>query len=95
MLFKEVKFVSGDEIFSINGTPVQGMAHAEAIALFKEVKQGSIVVVVGRRQQQQQQQQQQSLSRKKSVNFAEEWSIYYTFGLYINRVQIVIMISAL
>jgi len=68
------KTLLGDEVFSINGVPVQGMAHAEAIALFKEVKQGSLVVVVGRRhhQQQHQQQRQQVIVKKKSVNFAEE-----------------------
>ena len=37
------------------------MTHAEAIALFKEVKQGSLVVVVGRR----------NLRQKKTVNFQE------------------------
>ena len=39
----------GDEIFSINSVPVQGMTHQEAIGLFKEVKKGPIVVTIGRR----------------------------------------------
>ena len=40
---------AGDEIFSINGTSVSGLTHQEAIAMFKEVKQGQIVVTIGRR----------------------------------------------
>ena len=39
----------GDEIFSINGTSVSSLTHAEAISMFKEVKQGTIVVTIGRR----------------------------------------------
>ena len=42
-------YFPGDEIFSINSVPVQGMTHAEAISMFKEVKVGSIIIVVGRR----------------------------------------------
>ena len=42
-------FCLGDEIFSINGKAVQGMTHQEAIALFKEVKNGSLMVTIGRR----------------------------------------------
>ena len=63
-------FCPGDEVFSINGAPVQGMTHAEAIALFKEVKQGALVVVVGRRRSQQQQQKSQNQNNK-VVNFEE------------------------
>ena len=44
-----LSFFSGDEIFSINSVPVQGMTHGEAIGLFKEVKKGPIVVTIGRR----------------------------------------------
>ena len=40
---------AGDEIFSINGKAVQGMTHQEAIALFKEVKNGQLMVTIGRR----------------------------------------------
>ncbi|XP_076364702.1 uncharacterized protein LOC143253948 [Tachypleus tridentatus] len=39
----------GDEIFMINGHPLQGLSHAEAIAAFKRIKQGSVVLRVGRR----------------------------------------------
>ncbi len=42
-------FLLGDEIFSINGQPVQGMTHQEAISLFKEVKRGELVLTIGRR----------------------------------------------
>ena len=42
-------YFPGDEIFSINSVPVQGMTHQEAIGLFKEVKKGPIVVTIGRR----------------------------------------------
>ncbi len=40
---------AGDEIYSVNGVPVQGLTHSEAITMFKEVKQGDIVIVIGRR----------------------------------------------
>ncbi|XP_022244593.1 uncharacterized protein LOC111086354 [Limulus polyphemus] len=39
----------GDEIFMINGQPLQGLSHADAIAAFKRIKQGSVVLRVGRR----------------------------------------------
>ncbi|XP_076305337.1 uncharacterized protein LOC143222565 isoform X2 [Tachypleus tridentatus] len=39
----------GDEIFMINGQPLQGLSHAEAIAAFKRIKQGSVILRVGRR----------------------------------------------
>lgn len=55
-------FVAGDEIFSINGVPVQGMTHHEAISHFKEVKQGSLVLVIGRRH----------VKQKKTVNFEDQ-----------------------
>ena len=41
--------LSGDEIYSVNGVPVAGLTHSDAISMFKEVKQGEIVIVVGRR----------------------------------------------
>jgi len=41
--------IEGDEIFSINGTSVASLTHAEAISMFKEVKLGSIAVTIGRR----------------------------------------------
>ena len=46
-----IKFfaLSGDEIYSVNGVPVAGLTHSDAISMFKEVKQGEIVIVVGRR----------------------------------------------
>ncbi|XP_061386143.1 serine-rich adhesin for platelets [Musca vetustissima] len=40
---------AGDEIVEINGTSVQGMSHAETIALFKNVREGAIVLKVLRR----------------------------------------------
>ncbi|KAF4530169.1 hypothetical protein B566_EDAN001428 [Ephemera danica] len=39
----------GDEILSVNGVPLAGLAHSEAIALFKHVKAGPVVLTVGRR----------------------------------------------
>lgn len=45
----EGKLVEGDEIYSVNGVPVAGLTHSDAISMFKEVKQGEIVIVVGRR----------------------------------------------
>jgi C-terminal processing protease CtpA/Prc len=43
-------FFSGDEIFSVNGRSVAGLTHQEAIAIFKEVKQGAVQVAIGRRE---------------------------------------------
>ncbi|XP_075165686.1 arc isoform X2 [Haematobia irritans] len=40
---------AGDEITEINGNSVQGMSHAETIALFKNVREGPIVLKVLRR----------------------------------------------
>ena len=40
---------AGDEIFSVNGEPLRGCSHAEAIALFKKTKTGLVVLQVGRR----------------------------------------------
>ncbi|KAM7342853.1 arc isoform 2-T5 [Cochliomyia hominivorax] len=40
---------AGDEIIEINGTSVQGMSHAETIALFKNVREGAIVLKLLRR----------------------------------------------
>ncbi|XP_076340816.1 uncharacterized protein LOC143241115 isoform X2 [Tachypleus tridentatus] len=43
------KLKEGDEIFMVNGQPLQGMSHTEAIATFKRIKQGVIVLHIGRR----------------------------------------------
>ncbi|XP_065370222.1 putative mediator of RNA polymerase II transcription subunit 24 [Calliphora vicina] len=40
---------AGDEIIEINGNSVQGMSHAETIALFKNVREGAIVLHLLRR----------------------------------------------
>ncbi|XP_037819043.1 LOW QUALITY PROTEIN: putative uncharacterized protein DDB_G0277255 [Lucilia sericata] len=40
---------AGDEILEINGNSVQGMSHAETIALFKNVREGAIVLKLLRR----------------------------------------------
>jgi len=40
----------GDEIFSVNGRSVAGLAHHEAIGIFKEIKVGSLQVTIGRRE---------------------------------------------
>ncbi|TMW51340.1 hypothetical protein DOY81_003581 [Sarcophaga bullata] len=40
---------AGDEIMEINGNSVQGMSHAETIALFKNVREGAIVLKLLRR----------------------------------------------
>ncbi|XP_064460875.1 partitioning defective 3 homolog [Ornithodoros turicata] len=39
----------GDEIITLNGEPLQGMSHAEAISSFKRIKQGDVVLHIARR----------------------------------------------
>ncbi|KAL0278139.1 UNVERIFIED_CONTAM: hypothetical protein PYX00_000047 [Menopon gallinae] len=39
----------GDEILRVNDESLQGMSHAEAIAVFKKIKAGDVKIIVGRR----------------------------------------------
>ncbi|XP_071513543.1 uncharacterized protein [Panulirus ornatus] len=39
----------GDEILAINGKPLHGSSHKDAIQAFKEIKQGKVVLHIGRR----------------------------------------------
>lgn len=39
----------GDEILAINGKPLHGSSHKDAILAFKEIKQGKVVLHIGRR----------------------------------------------
>ena len=48
-LIDRVFVLLGDEIIEINGNSVQGMSHAETIALFKNVREGAIVLKLLRR----------------------------------------------
>ena len=41
--------LSGDEILAVNGTPLQGLSHAEAIGVFKSIRVGHVVVHAARR----------------------------------------------
>uniref|UniRef100_A0A1B6C200 PDZ domain-containing protein n=2 Tax=Clastoptera arizonana TaxID=38151 RepID=A0A1B6C200_9HEMI len=41
----------GDEIIAVNGTTLQGLTHSEAIAVFKDIKSGTVMLHVGRRDQ--------------------------------------------
>ncbi|XP_076350273.1 uncharacterized protein LOC143246898 isoform X2 [Tachypleus tridentatus] len=43
------KIMEGDEILMVNGQPLQGMVHSEAIATFRNIKQGTVLLRVGRR----------------------------------------------
>jgi hypothetical protein len=55
LLFKHIRCVtsplcvSGDEILAVNGTPLQGLTHSEAITVFKNIKSGEVLLHVGRR----------------------------------------------
>ena len=40
---------SGDEILAVNGLALQGMSHAEAISVFKNIRIGKVVLHVARR----------------------------------------------
>lgn len=39
----------GDEILSVNGKPLQGVSHQQAIDVFKSIKTGDVIILVGRR----------------------------------------------
>ena len=45
--------LSGDEIFAVNGSLLQGLSHSEAISIFKEIRIGPVVLQTGRRNQHQ------------------------------------------
>lgn len=42
-------FCLGDEIIAINGRKVEGLVHAEVVALFREVRRGAITIQLGRK----------------------------------------------
>ncbi|KAJ9597858.1 hypothetical protein L9F63_011281, partial [Diploptera punctata] len=46
---EEGSLKEGDEILAVNGTPLQGMTHSEAITVFKNIKSGEVLLHVGRR----------------------------------------------
>lgn len=39
----------GDEILAVNGKPLHGLSHQEAIAVFKDFKSGQMLIHIGRR----------------------------------------------
>ena len=43
--------LSGDEIFAVNGSLLQGLSHSEAISIFKQIRSGPVVLQTGRRNQ--------------------------------------------
>lgn len=48
--------LAGDEILSVNGEELAGLSHAEAIQVFKRVRNGQIRLKVARRKNQNQNQ---------------------------------------
>ena len=42
-------FFAGDEILAVNGLALQGMSHAEAISVFKNIRSGKVLLHVARR----------------------------------------------
>jgi C-terminal processing protease CtpA/Prc len=48
-MFNNQRLFSGDEILAVNGRGLEGMSHNEAIAVFKQIKSGSVLLHVGRR----------------------------------------------
>ena len=40
---------TGDEILAVNGTPLQGLSHSEAISVFKSIRNGQVIVHAARR----------------------------------------------
>ncbi|PSN49346.1 hypothetical protein C0J52_04299 [Blattella germanica] len=46
---EEGSLKEGDEILAVNGNPLQGMTHSEAITVFKNIKSGEVILHVGRR----------------------------------------------
>ncbi|KAI9555122.1 hypothetical protein GHT06_017637 [Daphnia sinensis] len=46
---EEATLREGDEIIAINGRKVEGLVHAEVVALFREVRRGAITIQLGRK----------------------------------------------
>jgi len=46
---EEATLKEGDEILAVNGTPLQGLSHAEAIQVFKSIRNGQVVIHAARR----------------------------------------------
>jgi len=42
-------YFAGDEILAVNGLALQGMSHAEAISVFKNIRTGKVLLHVARR----------------------------------------------
>jgi hypothetical protein len=42
-------FFTGDEILAVNGLALQGMSHAEAISVFKNIRSGKVLLHAARR----------------------------------------------
>ena len=42
-------FFAGDEILAVNGLALQGMSHAEAISVFKNIRSGKVLLHAARR----------------------------------------------
>jgi C-terminal processing protease CtpA/Prc len=40
--------ISGDEVLEVNGTPLHGQTHKDAVRKFKEIKKGPIEMVIKR-----------------------------------------------
>merc|ERR1712179_774347 len=43
------KLNEGDEILAVNGQPLHGLSHNEAIAVFKRIRSGTVSLQCGRR----------------------------------------------
>ena len=46
---ENIYLIAGDEILAVNGTPLQGLSHAEAIQVFKSIRNGQVVIHAARR----------------------------------------------
>jgi len=44
-----LEIILGDEILAVNGLPLQGLSHSEAISAFKNIRQGKVLLHVIRR----------------------------------------------
>ncbi|KAG8223420.1 hypothetical protein J437_LFUL003693 [Ladona fulva] len=59
----------GDEILAVNGKPLHGLSHKEAITVFKEIKTGQVQLHLGRRVPRKRKEKEQTQTTQQPVQW--------------------------